>query len=180
MDGLARNLHGRGGVRAVFEAKEGAMRRVLLAVALLLLVAPAAHAGGWATVTLSSTPKGTHWPVNLTVLQHGRTPLADVQPVVTISNGSTTKEFAARATGKPGVYRADVVFPSTGRWTYEIDDGFISEVPHTYPPVQIGEGAATSTVDGPKLIWLIPGIALLLAAGALLLRPRIGRQPQAA
>src|SRR4051794_38729745 len=63
---LARNLHERGGVRAVFEAKEGAMRRVLLAVSVLLLFAPAAHAGGWATVSLSSTPTAKRWVVDLT------------------------------------------------------------------------------------------------------------------
>src|SRR3954454_4081516 len=162
-------------------SKEGAMRRVLVALSLLLLFAPAAHAGGWATVSLSSTPTETHWPVDLTVLQHGVTPLDELQPVVTISNGATTKEFAAKPTGKPGTYRADVVFPSAGRWTYKIDDGFISGMPHTYAPVQIGEAAPAATGDdGPNLLWLLPGIALLLAAAALLIGPRLSRHPQAA
>jgi hypothetical protein len=154
------------------------MRRVLLAVALLLLFAPAARAGGWATVSLSSTPTGTNWPVNLTILQHGVTPLPDLQPVVTIRQGDTIKDFAAKPTSEPGVYRANVVFPTTGRWTYQIDDGFISQIPHTYPPVQIGE-AATSASEGPNLLWLIPGITLLLVAAALLFRPRLHREPQA-
>jgi hypothetical protein len=163
----------------VFEAKEGAMRRVLLAVWMLLLLAPAAHAGGWATVTLSSTPTAEHWVVDLTVLQHGRTPLDDLQPVVTIANGKTSKDFAAKPTGKRGTYRADVVFPTAGRWTYQIDDGFISELPHTYPPVQIAEQAAAGD-GGPNLLWLIGGIALLLAALVLLIRARPVRRPQAA
>src|SRR6476469_2967994 len=110
------------------------MRRVLLAVSLLLLFAPAAHAGGWATVSLSSTPTVKDWTVDLTVLQHGRTPLEDLQPAVTMRSGDTIKDFRAKPTGKPGVYRANVVFPTTGRWTYEIDDGFVSQIPHTYPP----------------------------------------------
>ncbi|WP_028062323.1 hypothetical protein [Solirubrobacter soli] len=156
------------------------MRRLLLAVCLLLLFAPAARAGGWATVSLSSTPTDKHWVVDLTVLQHGRTPLNDLQPVVTIRNGATSKDFAAKPTGKAGTYRADVVFPTAGRWSYEIDDGFISQMPHTYPPVQIGEATAAASDDGPNLLWLVPGIALLLAAAALLLRPRLGRHPQAA
>ena len=167
------------------------MRRVLLAVGLLLVLAPAAQAGGWATVTLSSTPAGVQpgktWGVDVTVLQHGRTPLTGVHPVVTIRGGDTIKDFAASPTGKPGVYRAEVVFPTAGRWTYQIDDGFISQMPHTYPAVQIGEpGAAAATSGdggGPNLLWLIPGIALLLAAALLLIRPRLrgnGRQPQAA
>jgi hypothetical protein len=155
------------------------VRRLLLAASLLLLLTPAAHAGGWATVSLSSTPTGKHWVVDLTVLQHGRTPLDDVHPVVTIRNGHTSKDFAATATGKPGTYRAKVVFPTAGRWSYQIDDGFISQLPHTYAPVQIAEETAASG-GGPDLLWLVPGIALLLAAAALLLRPRLGRQPQTA
>jgi hypothetical protein len=171
----------------VFDAKEGAMRRVLLAVSLLLLLAPAAHAGGWATVSLSSTPTDKTWTVDLTVLQHGRTPLDNLQPVVTIRSGDTIKDFAAKPTGKAGTYRAQVVFPTAGRWSYQIDDGFISEMPHTYPPVQIGEGTGTVAAGkddgGPNLVWLIPGIVLLVAAAALVIRPRLGgrgQQPQAA
>jgi hypothetical protein len=162
------------------------VRRLLLAVSLLLLFAPAAHAGGWATVSLSSTPTDKTWPVDLTVLQHGRTPLSDVQPIVTIRSGDTIKDFAAKPTGKPGVYHAEVVFPTAGRWTYQIDDGFISQIPHTYPAVQIGEteaAAATTDDGGPNLLWLIPGILLLLAAAYLVIRSRLGghgQQPQAA
>ena len=172
------------------------MRRLLLAVPLALLaLAPSAFAGGWATVGLSSTPSGTEpgdpWVVDVTVLQHGRTPLEGVQPKVTIINGDARETFAAKPTGKPGVYRASVVFPTAGRWTYEVDDGFISGQPHTFPAVEIGTPAsapvaATTTSDdgGPNLLWLVSGIALLLAAGALVVRGRVRRvrhqQPQAA
>ena len=171
------------------------MRRLLLAVGLLLVAAPAAFAGGWATVGLSSTPSGTKpgdpWVVDMTVLQHGRTPLEGVQPKLTIINGDARKTFAAKPTGKPGVYRASVVFPTAGRWTYEVNDGFVTGQPHTFPAVQIGAPASapapaktTSDDGGPNLLWLIPGIALLLAAGALVARGRARRvrhhQPQAA
>ena len=56
-------------------------------------------------------------------------------------------------------------------------------MPHTYPAVQIGPAARAAAApgdDGPNLLWLVPGIALLLAAAALLIRPRLSRQPQAA
>jgi hypothetical protein len=163
------------------------MRRLLLAVGLLLIAAPAAHAGGWATAGLSSTPAGTApgtpWVVDITVLQHGVTPMTDVKPTVTISSGDATKTFAAKPTAKTGVYRASVVFPTAGRWDYEVYDGFVAE-PHTYPAVQIGAAPAAATSDdgGPNLLWLVPGIALLLAAAALLLTRPHGRhhQPQAA
>ena len=102
----------------------------------------------------------------MTVLQHGRTPLDDLSPTITIRNGDATKTFNAEPTGKPGVYRAAVVFPSAGEWNYEVNDGFITGQPHTYPPVQIGApasaprpaAATTSDDGGPSLGWLaIPG-----------------------
>ena len=169
------------------------MRRVLIALplALVLLIAPAAHAGGWATVGLSSTPAGTEpgtpWPVEITVLQHGVTPLEGVNPTVIITSGDARKTFAAKPTGKPGVYRAEVVFPTSGRWSYAVDDGFISERQHTFPAVQIGAEtsapAAATGDDGGGLSagWLVPGVALLLAAAALLARDRRRHhRPQAA
>ena len=168
------------------------MRRVVIAlpVALVLLIAPAAYAGGWATVGLSSTPAGTEpgkpWPVDITVLQHGVTPLEGVEPAVIITSGDARKTFAAKPTGKPGVYRAEVVFPTSGRWSYAVDDGFISERQHTFPAVQIGAetsapAAATGDGGGPSAVWLVPGVALLLAAAALLARDRRRHhRPQAA
>ncbi len=174
------------------------MRRLLIALPVLvvLMVAPAtALGGGWATVGLSSTPAGTEpgkpWIVNMTILQHGRTPLENVQPSVTIVNGDATKTFAAKPTGKPGVYRAEVVFPTAGRWNYQVDDGFISGQPHTFPAVEIGAPASapataptTSDDGGPSMLWLGLGVALLaLAAAVLLLRDRRRpepHQPQAA
>jgi hypothetical protein len=179
------------------------VRRVLIALPLLavLALAPAAFAGGWATVGLDSTPEGTaaggKWDVNITVMQHGRTPLEGVTPTVTIRNGDATKTFTATATKQPGVYRASVTFPSEGKWTYVVHDGFVMNQAHQFPPVQIGDpasapaAASTQTPapadDGGSLTWLAyPGIALLVAAAAILLlrdrrrRGGPGHQPQAA
>ena len=84
-----------------------------------LLIAPAsALGGGWATVGLSSTPeglgKGQPWNVDIEVLQHGQTPLAGVKPTIKISESGTgaSRTFTASPTGRTGVYRASVVFPS--------------------------------------------------------------------
>lgn len=165
------------------------MRRLLIAVPLLFLaLASSAVAGGWATVGMSSTPEGVApgkpWVVDMTVLQHGRTPLEGVNPSLTISNGDARRTFAAKATGKPGVYRVSVTFPSAGLWTYEVDDGFITGQPHTFKSVRIAAPGPTSTTadeGGLSLIWLIGGLGLLAAAAALLLarRPR-HHHPQAA
>jgi len=161
----------------------------LLVLLVLGLVVPAvAGAGGWATAGLSSTPEGVApgqpWKVDITVLQHGRTPLEGLQPVVRIRSGDTVREFAAAPTGKTGVYRAEVTFPSAGRWDYEVLDGFINEVPHTFPAVQIGDGTTVAAAPagqsapaaddgGIAAGWLVAaGAALLLAAGVLLAERR--------
>ena len=112
---------------------------VVIVVALAVLVPATALAGGWATVKLSSTPKGARagvpWVVNLTVLQHGVTPLEYVQPHIRIEQGSVARQFLARPTAKAGVYRARVVFPRAGTWRWTIWDGF-SRI-HTYKAVRV-------------------------------------------
>ena len=151
------------------------MKKLLLVLAVAAVAVPAASAGGWATVGLGSlprdTPAGGTWSVDLTVLQHGRTPLEGIVPAVTIANGDgERREFAGTATGKPGVYRVDVVFPTAGTWTYEVWDGFSQT--HTYMPVEIGAPPAGASF--PTLP--VAGIALaLIAAAALVLFLRRSR-----
>ena len=138
-----------------------------------LLAAAPASAGGWATVELDSTPAGVvpgkPWNVDITVLQHGQTPLEGVTPIVQIHSDGVTKEFAALATDTVGVYRARVVFPTAGRWTYDVLDGFMSVTPHTFPAVQISAPVAAAPVaasdeGGVAAGWLWgAGAALLLA-----------------
>ncbi len=166
------------------------MRRLpllaLLVLASVLAVAAPAHAGGFATAGLSSTPEGVApgkpWKVDITVLQHGRTPLSDLTPHVQIQSGNQTKEFTATPTGKPGVYRAEVVFPKAGRWEYVVYDGFINDRPHTFPAVEIeGTAAPASAVRPPKggidAGWLWGTGAALLGAAGLLALDRRRRRP---
>ena len=116
------------------------MRKVLVATAVAAILVPAtALAGGWATVQLDSTPTGARagvpWVVNMTVLQHGRTPLSGIEPYVRITQGTTMRTFHARPTAKTGVYRARVVFPRSGTWRWAIWDGFSRT--HTYTAVKV-------------------------------------------
>ena len=84
------------------------MRRCLLILPLLLLTAPAvAHAGGFATTGLSSTPEGLRagepWKVELTILQHGQTPLSDLSPeIVTVNADGNRTTFRPSRPGSPG------------------------------------------------------------------------------
>jgi hypothetical protein len=120
------------------------MKKVLLlAVFATLAFAPAANAGCWATVKLSSMPNGKSvWNVRVTPLQHGRTKLLDAKPRVEIRNGSSAKwiVYRARPTKTPGTYFARVVFPSAGSWRIRVWDGFEPHCAsyHTYAPVLIG------------------------------------------
>jgi len=144
------------------------MKKLLLMLAVAAIAAPAASAGGWATVGLSSLPPSglkanQPWPVDITVLQHGKTPLAGVTPIVRIRDdgGNVVKSFTAKPTGTTGVYHAVVRFPGTGAFAYEVYDGFVTyggAQTHTFKPVQIGAPA-------DSFPYLTLGIAAALALG---------------
>src|SRR3954449_7756979 len=160
----------------------GRAAMVLTAAVLGAFALPAAAgAGGFATVGLSSLPDGTApgkpWHLTLTILQHGRTPLPGLQPTVllTSADGATKRTIAARPARKPGVYTADVVFPTRGVWRYEISDGF-SQV-HRFAPVAIGAVPAPTTTEGGadvRAALAAAAVAGLLAAllAAVLMRRR--------
>jgi hypothetical protein len=135
---------------------------LLIMVSALVLVGTAI-AGGWATVKLSSLPKGLSagepWVVDITVLQHGRTPVNGLKPTVTIRKvaaartlsaksapvGSEARTFSARPMAETGVYRARVVFPSAGVWRYEVYDAFTQyggARTHRFSPVRIARRGA--------------------------------------
>jgi YtkA-like protein len=147
----------------------------LLALATLAF-APAAAAGGWATVGVSPLPPtdGSDWNVTLIIKQHGKTPLDNVTPTITISNdGGETRTFTASHAGKPGTYRATVDFPSDGTWSYVINDGFSRT--HTFAPVTIG---AAGTGDAFPTLTVTIAVALGLALAALLVFFARRRRPQ--
>lgn len=155
------------------------MKKLLLVLAVFAVAVPAASAGGFATVGLSSLPSDTKaggtWSVDLTVLQHGRTPLQGISPTLTIANGDgDTRTFTGTPTDKPGVYHVEVVFPAAGTWSYEVWDDFSQT--HTFKPVEI-----VAPGNGSFPLLPVGGTALaLMLAGALVLflrRSRSAPQP---
>jgi hypothetical protein len=150
------------------------MKKLLLVLAVAVIAVPAASAGGWATVGLSSlpggTPAGDKWSVDLTVLQHGRTPLEGIAPVLTIVNtDGDSHRFVGKPTGKPGVYRVAVVFPTAGTWSYEVWDDFSQT--HTFKAVEIG-APSDSFPFLPVGIAAALALALALAAASIVYRRR--------
>lgn len=166
------------------------MRRLLpLAVLVAAVLAPSAVAGGWATVQLSAVPTdgtkaGTTLPIDITVLQHGRTPLAGVTPVFRFrdTDGKLLASYRGTPTGRTGVYHVDARIPKVDMVRFEVYDGFTqygNATTHTYAPVTIGG------VDGGGSFPTLPvgGIVLALVlagAGIWLLLRRNRPSPQAA
>jgi hypothetical protein len=152
---------------------ELSMRAFLLAVSAALVLAAPAAAGGWATAGLgppdSGLGAGDTWNAEVTILQHGVTPLVGVSPVVKISKGGKTYDFPAAPTGEDGVYLAKVKFPSEGRWTYQVDDGFSQT--HSFAAVQIGAGSGDGGFSIPDWTW-----GLVAAAAGLLVLFLIARR----
>jgi hypothetical protein len=156
-------------------------RLVLLAlVAVSLGAVPLAAAGGWATAGLEPPPgglgPGDTWNAEVTILQHGQTPLMGVKPTVTIRNDAgKALTFNAKPTGKPGVYRAKVKFPSAGTWRYEVYDGFTQyggAKTHTFGPVTVGPDSGGSGIP----LWLVLlAIAAVLVAVTVVVAPRLVR-----
>jgi hypothetical protein len=151
------------------------MRKLLIGLAVAAVALPAsAVAGGWATAGVGQPPDGMGpgdtWNAKITVLQHGNpeTPLMGVSPTLTIRNGSTAKTFKATATDEPGVYVAKVVFPSSGKWSYAVYDGFTEyggATTHTFAPVVIGaggEGGGFPTTTVASVILALMGVGFVL------------------
>ena len=167
------------------------MRRLLpLAVLVAAVLAPSAAAGGWATVQLSAVPtdgmkSGTTLPIDITVLQHGRTPLEGVTPVFRIRDeaGKLLASYRGAPTGRAGVYHVDARIPDARTMRYEVYDGFTEyggATTHTYAPVSI---ASSGTDDGSFPTRPVAGVAIALAlaaAGVFLLLRRKRPSPQAA
>lgn len=152
------------------------MKRLLV---LALLAFPAsASAGGFATINVRApdgAAAGVARPTTVTVLQHGRTPLDGITPVVRISRSGVERSFPATPTGEPGQYLAQVVYPDAGRWAVAVDDGFTQT--HQIMPVDVSaSGAATAAAASTShtTAFIAGGsvIALILLGSAwLLLRP---------
>jgi hypothetical protein len=157
-------------------------RALLAAIAIALAATPTAAAGGWASVGFAPLPDGTGagstWSPTIFVKQHGVTPLAGLQPVVSVHRDDTgaLQRFTAAETAEPGVYTADVVFPTEGAWGVTVESGFGgSNV--TYGPVEIGGPAVPGGVR-PELPTVAFVVALaLLGALALVAARRRGLAP---
>ncbi len=97
-----------------------------LAFLLTLIFTIPVFAGGWAVITLDELPTdvvaGEEFTIGFTVLQHGKTPLTGLTPIIT-ANLYKDEQFtiAAKEEGKPGHYTATLTFPKEGEWNWTIE-----------------------------------------------------------
>lgn len=160
------------------------MRGLLALGALVLVTAPAALAGGWATVGVTPLPPediqaGETWTPQVTVLRHGRTPTDGATPSITIGSGGEQTTIPLRPTGKTGVYSAKVVFPHAGTWSYAIDNGLAGtgygmSATTTYKPIEVGGAPAGdgTAIPGGWTTGLGAALALALLGTWAYLRRR--------
>jgi hypothetical protein len=160
-----------------------ALSTLVAALVAVLVAGSTANAGGFATVGLSSLPTGVgpgeSWDPEITIRQHGVTPLDGLTPTLTIRNASSgvSRDLTATPTGEPGVYRAHVVFPESGDWNISVATGWWGEGGLTAGPVTIeeapgGGGDSDSFATGALAIGAV--VVVLLAAATLGAKRRWG------
>lgn len=97
---------------------------LVLALALALVLVLPVLAGGWAVITLDDLPTGVvagePFTVGFTVLQHGKTPMAGLDPVIISRSGNEKVTVFVKEDGKPGHYAVDMTLPSVGEWEWTI------------------------------------------------------------
>jgi hypothetical protein len=98
------------------------------AVSASLVLATAVLAGGWASVAISDPPAdptaGGETVIDLTVLQHGVTPINWIGLTVVATNGATGETVSATAQPiRQGEYQARLTFPSAGDWSLAFTSG---------------------------------------------------------
>jgi hypothetical protein len=158
---------------------------LLIALLLSLVFAVPALAGGWAVITLDELPTnvvaGESLTVGFTVLQHGRTPMSDLYPIITASlSGDAEFTVTAEQEGKPGHYTATLAFPQEGEWGWSIEAFTMSQ---RMPPLTVAAPGTTvanppakaervSTFTSPLVLTSIAVLALGLTGAVVGYRRR--------
>ena len=123
--------------------------RYLVAFLTLCVIVGAAHAGGWAVITLNELPDHAvaRNPLHLVfaVRQHGKTLLTGLQPSV---RATSATGLVANAAAVPAIdsYTATLTLPQPGEWTITINSGFLSSAT-TLPVLKVI--AANDPVPAP-------------------------------
>lgn len=149
--------------------------RIAIGVALVLalIFTLPVFAGGWAVISLDELPTnvvaGEPLTIGFTVLQHGRTPLDGLDPIIK-ANLHKDQFFTVNAEpdGKPGHYTATLIFPKEGEWRWFIQAFSTDQLMPMLTVVPSVPGAVTKSepVQSSSLpvLWIVRALALGLGA----------------
>lgn len=170
----------------------------LAGVAIAVLSAGAALAGGWATSELDEPlgeiAEGNSALIGFTVLQHGVTPAAVEGPGLRFTNESTGEVMflEAETRGVEGYYVASIAMLPAGSWAVEVEQGELLEArngaptgldfgPYPVGTIDVAPVAATVAVspEPGTAWWPFASIAavvviVVLSGGAYLAGHRSG------
>jgi hypothetical protein len=154
-----------------------AITAALSAVALTLIVATTALAGGWANAIMDTPPDDPVTPgkpitVGFTLLQHGVTPVDWGTAQVVLTNEATGQSvtFDARPQGAVGHWAAEISMPAEGTWSYQVRHDLVIEMTG-FDPITVGPapaqaaGAAAGLGTQPVLLLGAGFLSLLAVAG---------------
>lgn len=156
-----------------------------LAFILALVSSVPALAGGWAVISLDRLPSGVVVGepviVGFTVLQHGRTPMTDLEPTITATL-SKVEQFVvnAKVEGKPGHYTATLTFPAAGEWNWSIQ-AFTMDQPMPVLSVAAPAAEAAKKVDpaqssSTSALWIVRALIIGIGAISLIIAVRRKRR----
>jgi hypothetical protein len=147
-------------------------RLAVIAVVAAALAAPSsAFAGGMGVWALSGPERGMKagdvWLAQVRVVGCQGIPMDAVPTVAITSESGQRLTFRGRTTGVPGKYTARVVFPSAGKWSYQIELWGTAQDRHG--PFVVGPAQKPD-----RLIAAVPplGAVLLVLGTGLILRRR--------
>ena len=158
--------------------RQRATTAALSAIALTLILATSALAGGWANAIMDTPPDDPVSPgqpitIGFTLLQHGVTPVDWGMPQVVLTNEATggSVTFDSRPQGAVGHWVAEISVPAAGTWSYQVRHDLEIEMTG-FDPITVGPaaapaaGAAASLGVQPALLLAAGFLSLLALAGA--------------
>lgn len=121
-------------------------------------------AGGWATIELTqpvtSAVASTPVDFEFQVLQHGKSPLEDLDATLVATHADTgTRLEVSAIESSPAIYLATVTFDQPGRWKVRASASF-NGTSSSFPTVMVtgkstGAADGTPVADGPVLVEII-------------------------
>ena len=132
-------------------------RTWLTAAALLMTAAVSLRAGGWSVITVTELPEfvraGEPFTMTYAVRQHGVSPASGLHGRIEARLDKATVVLAPSVPAeKAGFYKATLTLPRAGRWTLNVNSGFVEgmtgrptvEMPPDGPPMTLVAVAATA------------------------------------